>query len=238
MGDSLRRRGGDTIEQEAQKDGEHALGECVATGAGTLHAKKVLHAVSAWDETSCVGRAMMRALSLADSLALPSLAMPALGTGAARVSLETCANAMATALRWRLAMGGSRLAHVVFVLADEAKLNAFRDVAVEALRGSDALPRPSIWACPTSSRGRGGSGHVPGRVGVDDGRVTARRPPARGTVGGRMSAPTGQTFPCRQCGAQLTYDAATRGMVCGHCGLKEAVALAPGRAGRACKPRR
>ena len=27
-----------------------------------------------------------------------------------------------------------------------------------------------------------------------------------------MSAPTGQTFPCRQCGAQLTYDAATRGV--------------------------
>ncbi len=39
-------------------------------------------------------------------------------------------------------MGGSRLAHVVFVLADEAKLNAFRDVAIEALRGSDALPAP------------------------------------------------------------------------------------------------
>jgi DNA-directed RNA polymerase subunit RPC12/RpoP len=42
-----------------------------------------------------------------------------------------------------------------------------------------------------------------------------------------MSAPSGQTFPCRQCGAQLTYDAATRGMVCGHCGLKEAVAIQP-----------
>jgi DNA-directed RNA polymerase subunit RPC12/RpoP len=47
-----------------------------------------------------------------------------------------------------------------------------------------------------------------------------------------MTAPTGQTFPCRQCGAQLLYDAATRGMVCGHCGLKEAVALAPGQGGQ------
>jgi DNA-directed RNA polymerase subunit RPC12/RpoP len=47
-----------------------------------------------------------------------------------------------------------------------------------------------------------------------------------------MSAPTGQTFPCRQCGAQLQFDAATRGMVCGHCGLREAVAIvaAPGAA--------
>jgi len=142
VGEALRRRGGDAIEEEAMSDGEHALGECIATSGGALHAKKVLHAVSAWDETSCVGRAMMRALSLADSLCLPSLAMPALGTGQARVSLETCANAMATALRWRLSMGGSRFSHVVFVLADESKLNVFRDVAVEALRGSDARVAP------------------------------------------------------------------------------------------------
>jgi len=148
VGDALRRRGGDVIEQEAMSDGEHALGECIATCGGTLLTGRVLHAVSAWDETSCVGRAMMRALSLADSLALPSLAMPALGTGAARVSLEMCANAMATALRWRLSMGGSRFSHVVFVLADESKLNAFRDVAVEALRGSDALVAPVDLGLP------------------------------------------------------------------------------------------
>jgi serine/threonine-protein kinase len=142
VGDALRRLGGDSIEKEAMKDGERALGECIATRAGSLHTKWVLHAVSAWDETSCVGRAMMRALSVADSLGTPSLAFPALGTGAARVSLETCANAMATALRWRLSMGGSRLAHVSFVLADESKLAAFRDVAIEALRGSDTLAAP------------------------------------------------------------------------------------------------
>ncbi len=136
VGDALRRRGGDSIEREATKEGERALGECLATGGGDLHAKWVLHAVSAWDETSCVGRATLRALSTADALGLPSLAMPALGTGAARVSLETCANAMASALRWRLSMGGSRLVHVSFVLADESKLEVFREVAVEALRGS------------------------------------------------------------------------------------------------------
>jgi|ERR1700722_16295139 DNA-directed RNA polymerase subunit RPC12/RpoP len=42
-----------------------------------------------------------------------------------------------------------------------------------------------------------------------------------------MTAPSGQTFPCRQCGAQLIYDAATRGMACAHCGLREAVAITP-----------
>jgi DNA-directed RNA polymerase subunit RPC12/RpoP len=37
-----------------------------------------------------------------------------------------------------------------------------------------------------------------------------------------------QTFPCRNCGAQLQYDAATRGMACPFCGFKEAVQASGG----------
>jgi serine/threonine-protein kinase len=140
VSDALRRRGGDVIEEEAMKHGERPLGECIATHAGTLRARYVLHAVSAWSETSCVGRATLRALSLADRLGLKTLAFPALGTGSARVTIETCANAMMTALRWRLALGGSRLRHVTVVLGDEEKLARFREVAVEALRGTEDLP--------------------------------------------------------------------------------------------------
>ncbi|HEY1693541.1 MAG TPA: serine/threonine-protein kinase [Polyangiaceae bacterium] len=139
VADALRARGGDEIEREAMKDGEHALGECIATTAGTLRAEKVLHAVSAWNEASCVGRAVQRALSVANRLGLRTLALPALGTGSARVSMETCANAMMTTLRWRLALGGSRFQKVTVVLGDEAKLATFRDVAVEALRGARPL---------------------------------------------------------------------------------------------------
>jgi serine/threonine-protein kinase len=143
--DALRRRGGDEIEREATKDGEHALGECILTSAGRLEARYVLHAVSAWEATSCVGRTTLRALSLADRLGLRTLAFPALGTGAARVSMETCANAMMSALRLRLGLGGSRLQRVAIVLGDEAKLAAFREVAVEALRGTgDAGRMPDL----------------------------------------------------------------------------------------------
>jgi O-acetyl-ADP-ribose deacetylase (regulator of RNase III) len=152
VGAALRKRGGDAIEQEATKDGEHPLGECLATRAGTLKTEWVLHAVSAWDETSCVGRATLRALSTADRLGLRSLAFPALGTGEARVSMETCANAMASALRWRLAIGGSRLAQVSFVLGDETKLAAFRDVAVEALRGAEAVTPTVDFGLPDEHR--------------------------------------------------------------------------------------
>jgi serine/threonine-protein kinase len=146
--DALRRRGGDEIEREATKDGEHALGECVLTAAGRLDARYVLHAVSAWEASSCVGRTTLRAMSLADRIGLRTLAFPALGTGAARVSMETCANAMMSALRMRLQLGGSRLQRVTIVLGDEAKLAAFRDVAVEALRGTGEAPRAPDLGLP------------------------------------------------------------------------------------------
>ncbi len=137
VAEALRVRGGDAIEEEAMKGGQHALGECIATKAGKLAAKNVLHAVSAWNEASCVGRSTQRALLLADELGARSLAFPALGTGAARVTLETSANAMMNSLKWHLQLGGTRLRHVEIVLADETKLSIYREVAEEALREGD-----------------------------------------------------------------------------------------------------
>ena len=78
---------------------------------------------------------MQHALLLADEVGARSLAFPALGTGAARVTFETCANSMMTALRWHLLLGGTRLRQVRVVLPDEAKLSLYREVAEEALRG-------------------------------------------------------------------------------------------------------
>jgi DNA-directed RNA polymerase subunit RPC12/RpoP len=48
-------------------------------------------------------------------------------------------------------------------------------------------------------------------------------------------APTtsGQVFPCQSCGGQFTYDAASQGMICPHCGLKQAVVAAGSNAGSA-----
>jgi O-acetyl-ADP-ribose deacetylase (regulator of RNase III)/tRNA A-37 threonylcarbamoyl transferase component Bud32 len=140
-GEALRLRGGDVIEEEAMRGGRQPLGTCLATSAGALQARHVFHAVSAWNEASCIGRAMSRALLLADELGLRSLALPALGTGAAHVNLETCARAMSSALVWHLALGGSRLRRVEFVLQGESKLNVFREVLEDVLR--DGLDDPS-----------------------------------------------------------------------------------------------
>jgi eukaryotic-like serine/threonine-protein kinase len=140
VGNALRLRGGDEIEHEAMEIGRQPLGSCVATGAGQLTARRVLHAVSAWNEASCVGRAMHRALLLNDELGHRSIALPALGTGAARVSLEMCANAMMSAIGWHVALGGTRLEEVRVYLDDEQKLRVFRDVAEEALHDVDEMP--------------------------------------------------------------------------------------------------
>ena len=125
---ALREAGGDDIEREAMAGGQRPLGACVVTGAGRLRAANVLHAVCAWEAASCVGRAMQATLLEAERLGLTSLAIPALGTGAAGVTLETAAAAIATAVRTHVLLAGSRLDQVSFVLQDVEKLRVFRDV--------------------------------------------------------------------------------------------------------------
>ncbi|MBS2012126.1 MAG: serine/threonine-protein kinase [Deltaproteobacteria bacterium] len=131
VGEALRLRGGDEIEEEAMKGGENPLGSCLRTQPGALATKHVFHAVGAWNEVSCVGRAFARALLLADEHGCSSLAVPALGTGAARVGLEMCANAMMTTLRWHAMLGGMRLRDVTVWLDSEPKRRLFHDVAEE-----------------------------------------------------------------------------------------------------------
>jgi eukaryotic-like serine/threonine-protein kinase len=128
---ALRMRGGKEIEDEARSGGKRALGECIATGAGTLKCKKVLHAVSGWKEASCIGRATQRALLLAEELGLRTLAVPALGTGKAQVARESSAYATASALYWHVLLGGSKLREVEFVLYDKETF----EVYIEELRG-------------------------------------------------------------------------------------------------------
>lgn len=140
VGEALRVRGGDVIEEEATRAGGQPLGSCIATKAGTLDARHVLHAVSAWNEVSCVGRAAQRTFLLADELGLRSLAIPALGTGASRVTMESCAGAIASALRSHLVLGGTRLRRVEVFLRDEPSLQSFVEVAEDALRADDLAP--------------------------------------------------------------------------------------------------
>jgi serine/threonine-protein kinase len=132
---ALRAAGGASIEADARAAGEQALGICRSTTGGSLSCMRVLHAVSAWNEVSCVSRATQRALLMAEAEGLRTLAIPAVGTGVARVSIEASATSLATALELHLRLGASRLRHVDFVLFDEAKKRTFDEVLESVFLG-------------------------------------------------------------------------------------------------------
>jgi O-acetyl-ADP-ribose deacetylase len=95
---AIKRAGGDEIEHEAVAKGPIEVGDAVATGAGRLHAKHVIHgAVMGQDlETNAelVGRTTRRCLEVADEVGAESLALPAFGTGVGRLPLAECARVM------------------------------------------------------------------------------------------------------------------------------------------------
>jgi serine/threonine-protein kinase len=135
LADAIRCAGGDQIEEEALALGPRALGECVLTSAGTLKAKAILHAVGGWHEVSCIARATHRALWLAEEKKFARIALPAIATGAQKVPVEAAADSMLSALRIHIAMGGSQLRELRFVLPTQEKLRRFVDVAAGVIMG-------------------------------------------------------------------------------------------------------
>jgi O-acetyl-ADP-ribose deacetylase (regulator of RNase III) len=117
---ALVKAGGTEIECEARERGGQPLGSCIVTGAGRLEARRVLRAVSA--------RATQRAPLLAEQEKLETLAICAIGTGAARVGLEASAGSMAAVLKLHRQLGGSRLRSIDFVPLDEDEAKTFSEV--------------------------------------------------------------------------------------------------------------
>ena len=95
---ALRRAGGDEIEREAMAQGPIELGSAVATTAGRLAARWVIHgAVMAQDlrtDADLVRRTTRSCLQVADGLGCRSLALPAFGTGVGGFPLGECAGIM------------------------------------------------------------------------------------------------------------------------------------------------
>jgi O-acetyl-ADP-ribose deacetylase (regulator of RNase III) len=100
---AIKRAGGDEIEAEALGKGPIAIGDAVATGAGRLKARWVVHgAVMGQDlQTSAelVGRTTRRCLEVADALGARSIALPAFGTGVGELPVAEAAAAMVDAIR-------------------------------------------------------------------------------------------------------------------------------------------
>jgi O-acetyl-ADP-ribose deacetylase (regulator of RNase III) len=120
---AIKRAGGEEIEREAVANGPIEVGDAVATSAGRLRARWVIHgAVMGQDlrtNADLVRRTTESCLRLADELGAESLALPAFGTGVGGFPLDECARIMVGAAREHEASSLERIVFAVF--GDEAK---------------------------------------------------------------------------------------------------------------------
>jgi O-acetyl-ADP-ribose deacetylase len=128
---AIKRTGGEEIEREAVAKGPIEVGDAVATGAGLLKAKHVIHgAVMDQDlrtSAELIERATSSCLEVAEELGCRSVALPAFGTGVGGFPLEECARVMVAAVR---AHEPRVLETVLFAVFGEEARRAF-DSALE-----------------------------------------------------------------------------------------------------------
>ena len=124
---AIKNAGGEEIEREAVAKGPIEVGDAVATGAGRLDARYVIHgAVMGQDlrtDADLVRRTTLRCLEVADELGCRSLALLAFGTGVGGFPLDECAAIM-------VAVAGEyepvTLERVVFAVYGDEAADAFR----------------------------------------------------------------------------------------------------------------
>ncbi len=127
---ALKRAGGDEIEREAMAKGPIGVGDAIATSAGRLPAKWVIHAAAMGQDLRTdaekIRLATASALRVADEIGARSIVFPALGTGVGGFPLEECARIVVDAVRAHLARG-SRIERVVFALRGDDAYRAFEE---------------------------------------------------------------------------------------------------------------
>jgi O-acetyl-ADP-ribose deacetylase (regulator of RNase III) len=140
---AIRERGGPTIQQECDALSPIAVGDAVATGAGELPARYVIHAAGmalggeATEEA--VRASIRRSLELAHELGCTSIAFPAIGAGVGGFSKQRCAEVSIEEARTHLA-GATSLAEIRFVLFGEPMYRLF-EMTHDAAKVAEQMAR-------------------------------------------------------------------------------------------------
>jgi O-acetyl-ADP-ribose deacetylase (regulator of RNase III) len=125
---AIRRKGGDEIQRECDRIGTIPLGTAVATTAGRLKARWVIHAAGmelGGVTTAAVLRSSTaHSLRLARQKGLKTIAFPAIGTGVGGFPVHECARIMLTETLEHIRKPGP-LEKIYFVLFDSASYQAF-----------------------------------------------------------------------------------------------------------------
>jgi O-acetyl-ADP-ribose deacetylase (regulator of RNase III)/ADP-ribose pyrophosphatase YjhB (NUDIX family) len=147
---AIKKKGGKVIEDEAVKKGPIEIGDAVATSAGKLPAKYVIHAATMALDFSrhankieggippastgdCAGKtdevkirnSCKNALRVAEELKIKSIAFPALGCGVGGFPLLASAKIMSQEVFRHIKEDGSQLKEVIFCLYDKEAFDIF-----------------------------------------------------------------------------------------------------------------
>ena len=133
---AIKRKGGQSIEDEAVKKGPINIGEAVATGAGKLPAKYVIHAATMGmpacrqagillTNEESIRSSCRSSLDLAKKLKINSIVFPALGSGTGGFPLLASAKIMAQEVLRHLRQGQTTLKEIIFCLIDQEAVTVF-----------------------------------------------------------------------------------------------------------------
>lgn len=120
---SILRAGGDVIARDARKNVPCQMGDVVVTSAGKLEAKYVFNAITIdWSQKDeftvekSINSIIKKSLNVLSVLGLKSIAFPAIGTGAARYSLEDVAHFMSMAISEFLSNSDEELEIYIYLM--------------------------------------------------------------------------------------------------------------------------
>lgn len=126
---AIKRAGGKEIEEEAVKKGPIKIGEAIATSAGKLKAKYVIHAptmeLDFKTDESKVRLATIAALNKAKELKIESIAFPALGTGVGGLPKDLVAKIMVEEIKKHIDRGTS-LRKVILADINQEQIDFFK----------------------------------------------------------------------------------------------------------------
>lgn len=130
----IRQKGGQQIEDEAIRKGPIEIGAAVATGAGVLKAKYVIHAATMGldfetDEFK-IRESCKNVFIVANELNLNSIALPALGCGVGHFPLVGAAKIMAQETLRNLRETKSSLKEIIFCLYNQKAFDIFEQNAI------------------------------------------------------------------------------------------------------------
>ena len=127
---AIARAGGDAVERESRAAAPIALGSAVATSAGNMPSRWVIHAATmvqpgGTTNADVVRRCTAATLWKAEEMACRSLALVAFGTGVGAFPIGEAARIEVDEVRRHLA-SGSRLERVVFAVRGDEALACFQ----------------------------------------------------------------------------------------------------------------